>query len=76
VLKAHEAYQSQSEDLKSAFMSRMESKDLPPLSGVRFQSYLSALDRIVRHARNIARTEQSPDFWIKKKKLNRLADGV
>jgi phosphate:Na+ symporter len=76
VLKAHEAYQSQSEDLKSAFMSRMESKDLPPLSGVRFQSYLSAFDRIVRHARNIARTEQSPDFWIKKKKLNRLADGV
>jgi len=40
-------------------------------AGIFFAEYLAALDRIVRHCRNIALSEQQPQFWIKRSKLEK-----
>ena len=44
------------------------------MAGIFFSEYLAAIDRIVRHARNIALSEQQPQFWIKRSKLDKHMD--
>ncbi len=53
--------------------ARTAAHSIRPLAGVCVGEYLSALDRIGRHAGNIAALELTPDFHIKAAKLDRVA---
>ena len=46
----------------------------PPIVGMFFSEYVGAFDRIVKHAKTIALAEKQPYFWIKRKKLERMAE--
>lgn len=58
---------------RNLLTEEMEAKTMAPVAGIFYREYLSALDRTVQHAANIALTESQPDFRIKKKKLARVA---
>ena len=47
---------------------------VPLIVGMFFSEYVAAFDRIVKHAKVIALVEKQPYFWIKRKKLERLAE--
>jgi hypothetical protein len=43
------------------------------MTGIFLSDYVAEFDRIVRHAKNIALAESQPYFWIKRRKLDRVA---
>ena len=44
-----------------------------PIAALFYRNYLASFDRILRHARAIALSQQKPDFRIKARKLDRAA---
>lgn len=74
VLKARDDYMKLSIEVKSDLMNRMEKKEIAPIAGIYFNDYLSAFDKIIKHARAVALAEQQPEFWIKRKKLHRVVE--
>ena len=73
VLEAREAYVALSMQTQDAFLLRLEAKQETPMAGLIHSQYVTIFDRIVRHCRNIALAEKQPQFWIKRKKLERQA---
>lgn len=73
ILDAREAYIKLSLEFRSDFNDRLEKagKDFSPMVGVVLARYVDGLDRIVRHAKIIALVEGRPEFWIKRRKLER-----
>ena len=71
ILQARAAHVQASQAVRAAFNDKVSRRELTPVAGMFFSEYLSALDRIVRHCRNIALSEQQPQFWIKRSKLER-----
>jgi phosphate:Na+ symporter len=59
---------------RTHFNEKVSQRAMTPTSGIFFSEYIAALDRIVRHARNIAYAEKQPQFWIKRSKLEKFAD--
>ncbi|HBA83360.1 MAG TPA: hypothetical protein DCZ95_04615 [Verrucomicrobia bacterium] len=74
ILKARDEYTEKSLNAKSAMMDKVASHEVPAIIGVYFSEYTAALDRIVKHAKMIALTEKQPYFWIKRQKLQKMAD--
>jgi len=74
IIESRDTYMAKSEEVKSHFAERQAQKINSPIAGVFYLEYISALDRLVRHARTIAILEILPDFWVKKKKLERVVD--
>ena len=74
ILQARAAHVQASQAVRAAFNDKVSRRELTPVAGMFFSEYLSALDRIVRHCRNIALSEQQPQFWIKRSKLERQMD--
>lgn len=74
IFTARENYIEKSIETKARFLEKMEQKSEAPLAGMFFRSYVAGLDRIVRHAKIIASTQQQSYFWIKSKKLGKVAD--
>lgn len=74
ILEARNEYMEQSLSAKATFMERIASHELPPIQGMFFNEYVSTFDRIVKHAKTIALIEKQPFFWIKRRKLQRLAE--
>lgn len=74
VLQARDAYAALSMKTHDEFLVRLEQKIETPMAGLIHRQYITAFDRIVRHARNIALAEKQPQFWIKSRKLDRDAD--
>ncbi len=74
VLQARDAYVQASLDTRALFTDKVSRREITPAAGIFFSEYLAALDRIVRHVRNIALAEQQPQFWIKHSKLDRQMD--
>lgn len=73
VLAARDEYVRASIDCKASFDDRVASKEESALAGLYYSRYIAAFDRIVKHAKTIALAEQQPTFWIKRKKLGRIA---
>ncbi len=74
ILTAREDYQQGSLATRTHFNEQVSQRAMTPTSGIFFSEYIAALDRIVRHARNIAYAEKQPQFWIKRSKLQKHAE--
>ena len=72
VLQARDEYMQRSLNAKAAFTERVANHEVPPIAGLFFSEYLSALDRTVKHAKAIALAEQQPNFWIKRGRLEQV----
>jgi phosphate:Na+ symporter len=74
ILMARDEYIEKSINAKALFTERIANHEFPPILGMFFSEYVNAFDRIVKHAKIIALAEKQPYFWIKRKKLERMAD--
>ena len=74
ILLARDEYAEKSLNAKAQFTERIASHDVPPIAGMFFSEYVAAFDRIVKHGKTIALAEKQPYFWIKRKKLERMAE--
>lgn len=73
ILASRKAFKAKSDEVKIHFADRQSSNLNSSISGVFFLEYIGALERMVRHAKIIARLETLPDFWIKETKLDHVA---
>ncbi len=73
ILRMRDAYVLQSMNTKAAFTDKVAQRIITPIGGFYFSEYIAALDRIVKHSKSIALAERQPQFWIKRKKLDRPA---
>ena len=71
ILLAREDYVQASQTVRVHFNEQVSNRSMTSTAGIFFAEYLAALDRIVRHCRNIALSEQQPQFWIKRSKLEK-----
>ena len=76
ILMARDDYVEKSINAKAVFTERIACHECPPIVGMFFSEYVAAFDRIVKHAKTIALVEKQPFFWIKRKKLERMAEEV
>ena len=74
LLLARDAHMQTSLDTRALFNEKVSRREITPTAGIFFSEYIAALDRIVRHVRNIALSEQQPQFWIKHSKLYKHVD--
>ncbi|NCC52267.1 MAG: Na/Pi cotransporter family protein [Spartobacteria bacterium] len=74
IMEARDEYMKMSLDAKGEFFSKLANHEVTPIAGIYYSEYTSALDRIVRHSKTIALAERQPDFWIKRKKLDKVAE--
>lgn len=76
ILEAREVYRNQSLEIRNYLIDQMEEKTETPVGGYFYSNLVNAMDRIVRHSKNIALVEQSSTFWIKSRKLDAEAASV
>lgn len=76
ILQARDEYMAKSIDAKAHFTERVANHEVAPIVGMFFSEYVAAYDRIVKHAKTIALAEKHPYFWIKRKKLDRMAEEI
>lgn len=74
ILQAREEYMKASLETRNHFNEQVSQHVMTPTAGIFFSESIAALDRIVRHARNIAYAEKQPQFWIKRSKLNKPSE--
>jgi phosphate:Na+ symporter len=74
ILEARKAFKAKCNEVKNHFADRQSNEINSPIAGIFYMQYIAALERLVRHAKIIARLEVLPDFWIKEAKLERVAD--
>ena len=74
LLAARADYMEGSFITRNHFNEEVSRHAMTPVAGMYFSEYISALDRIVRHARNIALSEKEPQFWIKRSKLGKRVE--
>jgi phosphate:Na+ symporter len=74
LLAARDDYMEGSLATRNHFNEEVSRRAMTPVAGMYFSEYIAALDRIVRHARNIALAEKEPQFWIKRSKLGKHAE--
>ncbi|MBU1692421.1 MAG: Na/Pi symporter [Verrucomicrobia bacterium] len=73
ILGARDEHVRHSHRVLAEFTARVATHEYPPISGVFFNEYVSAFDRIVRHCKVIALDEIQPDFRLKPEKFGRAA---
>lgn len=73
LMAARDDYVAASIETKNLFYDLVASKDETAMAGIYYNRYIISFDRIVKHAKIIALAEQQPTFWIKRKKLGRVA---
>jgi phosphate:Na+ symporter len=71
ILLARDDYAQASQTVRVHFNEEVSARAMTPAAGIFFAEYMAALDRIVRHARNVALAEKQPQFWIKRQKLEK-----
>lgn len=73
ILLARDEYVEKSLNAKAMFTEKIANHEFAPIVGMFFSEYVAAFDRIVKHAKTVALAEKQPYFWIKRKKLERMA---
>ncbi len=74
ILQARDVHVQASLEVRTLFDEKVSRREITPSAGIFFGEYVAAIDRIVRHSRNIALSEQQPQFWIKRSKLEKHMD--
>jgi phosphate:Na+ symporter len=74
ILQARDEYVQTSLTTRAMFTDKVSQRSITPIAGIFFSEYIAALDRIVRHSKNIAIAEKQPQFWIKHRKLEKHVD--
>lgn len=74
ILGARDEHVQHSHRVLADFTARVAAHEYPPICGVFFMEYVTALDRIVRHCKVIALDEIQPDFRFKPSKFGRVAE--
>ncbi|WFB34785.1 Na/Pi symporter [Kiritimatiellota bacterium B12222] len=75
ILESRDHYMSHSFEFRSHYNDCLAGKEgtLSPKAGIYLTKYVDGLDRIVKHSKSIALLQAHPEFWIKRKKLERVA---
>lgn len=73
ILMARDAYAERSLAAKALLNEKIINHEWSPIAGIFLSEYIAEFDRIVRHAKMIAMVESHPYFWIKRRKLERVA---
>ncbi len=73
ILRLRDEYVQLSVTTKATFTDKVAQRLITPIAGFYFSEYIAELDRIVKHSKSIALAERQPQFWIKRKKLERQA---
>ncbi len=73
ILRLRDEYVRLSINTKANFTDKVAQRLITPIAGFYFSEYIAGLDRIVKHSKSIALAERQPQFWIKRKKLERPA---
>ncbi|MBW7907674.1 MAG: Na/Pi cotransporter family protein [Kiritimatiellae bacterium] len=76
ILQARDEYSDKSLEAKALFSEKIINHEWSPIVGIFLSDYVAAFDRIVRHSKMIALAESQPYFWIKRRKLDRLAPAM
>ena len=71
ILASRDEYMELSQHARELMAENISNHSIHPAAGVYYNSYMTTLDRIVRHTKIIAITESQPEFKIKKKKLKK-----
>ena len=74
ILLARDDYMQASLATRAHFDEQVSQRVITPTAGIFFSEYVAALDRIVRHARNVALSEKQPQFWIKRAKFHKRVE--
>lgn len=74
ILKDCQSYKEKSVSTEESFRLKVRARIMAPRTNVIYGRYLLVLDRIVRHAREVARMEADSDFKIKPRKLDIVAE--
>ncbi len=69
IIETRDDYEERSLEAMAAVNRRVVNRDLHPMIGLYFSEYASALDRIVKHCKMMAREQQQPFFRIKSGKM-------
>lgn len=73
ILQARDDYADLSLTAKALFSEKIINHEWSPIVGIFLSDYVAGFDRIVRHSKMIALAESQPHFWIKRRKLDRVA---
>lgn len=73
ILQQRDLYADLSLSAKALFSDKIINHEWSPIVGIFLSEYVAEFDRIVRHSKNIALAESQPYFWIKRRKLDRVA---
>ncbi len=73
ILHARDEYMEKSINAKALFAEKVEKHEYTPIVGIFLSEYVDSFDRIVRHSKMIALAVSQPYFWIKRRKLERVA---
>lgn len=73
ILQARDVYAERSLNAKALFAEKIVNHEYAPMVGIFLSDYVAEFDRIVRHSKMIALAESQPYFWIKRRKLDRIA---
>lgn len=73
ILQQRDVYADVSLSAKALFSDKIINHEWAPIVGIFLSEYVAEFDRIVRHSKNIALAESQPYFWIKRRKLDRIA---
>lgn len=73
ILQARDDYAERSLTAKAYFTERTVNHDYASPVSLFISDYIAEFDRIVRHSKMIALAETQPYFWIKRRKLDRIA---
>jgi phosphate:Na+ symporter len=73
LLEARDSYARDSQAAKELLSDEVSAHRIAPIAALFYRDYLASFDRIVKHARAIALSQQKPDFRIKARKLDRAA---
>ncbi len=74
ILAARKSYMEKKDTAKKLITERVGRNELPPLLGIYLNEYLLTFSKIARHCKAIAGAQQSPFFWLKQHKLDRVAE--
>ncbi|MCS6771093.1 MAG: Na/Pi cotransporter family protein [Kiritimatiellae bacterium] len=73
ILIARDSYAERSLSAKALLNEKIINHEWAPIAGMFLSEYIAEFDRIVRHAKMIALVESHPYFWIKRRKLEKVA---
>jgi phosphate:Na+ symporter len=73
ILQARDTYVERSLAAKALFSEKIVNHEWSPIAGIFLSEYVAEFDRLVRHTKMIALAESQPYFWIKRRKLDRVA---